>query len=174
MRVHAKTRAAKTLLCALAIAFLLSLAACHKSQSRPIIGGDPNVVGFKDDDPEMNAAIAKAVQNLPEFVACVEKPSPTQSTVSLKVRFEDPNGVEHMWLTNVTHNNGNFSGVLDDDPVVVKNVRAGESVTVSKDRVSDWLVIDNGQMKGGYSIQLMMREMSPEEQAALKSAMGIR
>lgn len=136
--------------------------------------GKPGISMVKQDDPEMNAAIAKAQQTLPEFVKALQNLRPTMSGVSVKARFEDTNGSEHMWIAEPTWDGKAISGVLANEPNWVKTVKLGDPVTVPVSELSDWKYVEQGKLVGGYTLRLLMERMSPEERAAVESSGGFK
>jgi uncharacterized protein YegJ (DUF2314 family) len=117
--------------------------------------GPDGVVNVADDNEEMNAAMAAARKTIRTFIARVEAPGPGQEGLSLKARFDDNGQTEHIWLGNVSHKDGVFTGVIANEPVQVTNVRPGDRVQVPVPRVSDWMWIENGKLVGGYTIRVM-------------------
>lgn len=54
-----------------------------------------------------------------------------------KIRFGDASPGEYMWI-KVTKVNGNkLEGTLDNDPVIVKDVKFGDTVTFLKENVCE-------------------------------------
>lgn len=78
---------------------------------------------------------------------------------SIKVAFVDGELTEYIWLGKVTYAKGKFTGVVDNEPRGVKNVKYGDRRTVAKEAVSDWLYMDKGKLRGGYSLKLLMKRM---------------
>jgi uncharacterized protein YegJ (DUF2314 family) len=40
---------------------------------------------------------------------------------------------------------------------------AGEKITVDEEDILDWMIVEDGKLIGGYTIQLAVQRMSPEE-----------
>lgn len=136
--------------------------------------GKPDINMVKQDDPEMNAAIAKGQQTLPEFVKALRSPRPTMEGVSVKAKFEDINGNEHMWVAEPTWDGKAISGLLANDPHWVKTVKRGDPVTVPASDISDWKYVENGKLIGGYTLRLLMQRMSPAERAEVENSGGFK
>ena len=120
----------------------------------------------------MNQAMAKARATIGEFVEGLDHPSQTQSSVALKVRVEEGQAVEHLWLVSVTHTADSFTGLVNDQPLNLPNVRLGQSVSVPLDRVSDWLAVDQGHLIGGYTIRLLRSRMDAKERQQYDAQLG--
>lgn len=118
---------------------------------------DDPVVMVDADDAEMRAAEQVARDNLDEFIGALKNPAPGQESFAVKVKFVDGDDVEFMWLNELRIEKGNFVGVVNNDPQLVANVAIGDQRTVTPEEVTDWLFIDNGKMRGGYTVDVLMR-----------------
>jgi uncharacterized protein YegJ (DUF2314 family) len=133
--------------------------------------GEPDVIEVEADDPEMVEAMEAARRSLSEFRAELSKNDPA-AYLGLKARFEDGELVEHIWLTNVRESEAGFVGEINNEPLNLTNLRLGQSVSVPTAEVSDWFVIRDGVLRGGFTIRVLRNRMSPEEQRALDESMG--
>jgi uncharacterized protein YegJ (DUF2314 family) len=116
--------------------------------------GNVPIVMIEDDDPRMEAAVAEARARWPEFVAAFEQRRPDQS-FSVKAAFRDGPATEFMWLSVTSIENRLILGELDNDPVNVKNVRSGSRVRIPDTEVNDWLICDQENMLGGFTIEVL-------------------
>lgn len=123
---------------------------------------DEAVVLIQGDDPEMEAAVKHAQTNLNRFIEAVKNPKPGRTT-SVKVRFEDGEDVEYMWLNELSYADGCFSGAINNDPVYVKNVKIGDTHEAHANEVNDWLIIDeDGGLEGGFTIELLQQRQGQQ------------
>ncbi len=113
---------------------------------------DP-VVSVDPDDSEMNAAIAEARRTVDQFILALECPKSSQSGFAVKYGFSDDGSdqLEFMWVHDVTFHNGEFHGIIANEPRDVKSVRIADRVTVPKDKIVDWCFFQNGDCVGGYT-----------------------
>jgi len=153
----------------LAILILLSmftLSACAKEPA-PVTEreGEPLVTGFKAEDKEMNAAMRKARDTLPEFEKRLTQPPATQQHIGLKGRFEEDGEVEHMWINEIEITPDGYRGKLGNHPVNITSIDEGSEVLVTREKVSDWLAIDDGKLVGGFTLRVQRERMSPEQRA---------
>jgi uncharacterized protein YegJ (DUF2314 family) len=146
------------------LAATLTLSACGNQPGhvteRP---GEPDVVAVEPTDPEMTQASSQARDTLGEFVRRLDEPPESQSSTSLKVRLTEGDVVEHLWLVSVSHAGDSFTGVVNNEPVNLKAVHLGQSVTVPKAQISDWLAVDNGRLVAGYTLRVLRNRMNPAE-----------
>jgi uncharacterized protein YegJ (DUF2314 family) len=50
---------------------------------------------------------------------------------------------EHMWTAIFEYKNGVFGGLLIDSAFVLKNIKKGDKVFISKGNVEDWVIYDS-------------------------------
>ncbi len=125
--------------------------------------GEPLVTSFESDDQQMNAAMARARTTLAEFEQRLANPPATQEHIALKGRFEVDGDIEHMWVNDVVVTGTGYEGTLGNNPVHIKSLASGDKVSVPRENVSDWLVIDSGKLVGGYTLRAQRARMTPEQ-----------
>lgn len=135
-----------------------------------------NVKTVSPSDEEMNAAIQKARDTLPLFVEELKNPKPTQTSFSIKAKFpfNDNGGAEHLWIGGVTYDNDQFTGVLENEPYYVNGYHIGDTIVTEFENVTDWMIIDNNQLIGGFTIHILINHLSEDEIAQFESESGFR
>ena len=122
---------------------------------------NPDVVDIHNNDEKMNWAIEKAHLTLHYFKDCLKQPSPEQQYFSVKVKIEDKDKVEHIWLTNPSFDGeGNLFGVIGNEPIDVTNVKFKQQIGINEHLLSDWMIIENGRLIGGYTIRAVRDSLS--------------
>jgi uncharacterized protein YegJ (DUF2314 family) len=126
----------------------------------------------------MNAAIEKAQATLDQFLTALASPKPSQTYFSVKARFPYPNGsggtsYEHIWLDNVSYTDGQFSGLIGNEPVEVTSLHLAQKVTVPKADITDWFIIDNNHMLGGYTVRVLRDRMTNDERQKFDQEWGV-
>ena len=128
---------------------------------------EPDVFNVKDDSEGMNWAIEKANLTLHYFEDCLKNPMTNQVYFSIKVKIVDGEMVEHIWLSNPTFDEeNNLFGTIGNKPIDVTNVQENQKIGIDRDLISDWMIIDNGRLIGGYTIRALRDKLEGE---ALKS-----
>jgi uncharacterized protein YegJ (DUF2314 family) len=135
---------------------------------------DTNVVSVAEDDEAMEAAIAKARVTLPEFAEALAAPKPNRSLFTLKVRFEEKGQVEHIWIDDPVPVGHGYRGRVGNDPVGISTIKLGDSVQFDSSRVSDWMFVEDGALRGGYTIRALLERASPEERARILETLDFR
>lgn len=134
--------------------------------------GEPNVVYFADDDQQMNAAIAQAQKTVDYFIKDIVSSEGNGVKRTMKVRFDTDRGAEHIWVGDVKISGQGFEGHLENEPVNIKNYKVGDRVTFSRNQISDWLIVSNGKIRGGFTIKIQRKQMPPDEQRAFDEQTG--
>ena len=55
----------------------------------------------------------------------------------VKLRFDEGYGEEYMWVIVKKQNGDLFEGILDNDPVIMTNMKCGDKVIFDKNEVVD-------------------------------------
>lgn len=118
--------------------------------------GQPDVVDIQSEDEKMNWAMEKSRLTLHYFESCLKSPKSGQQYFSVKVRIEDSGMIEHIWLTEPNFDSeGNLFGIVGNEPIDVRNVSINQKIGIERDLVSDWMIVENGRLIGGYTIRAM-------------------
>jgi uncharacterized protein YegJ (DUF2314 family) len=137
-------------------------------------GGD-EVYSIENDDNEMNLAIEKAQRTFSQFITNLKKNDSSCSDFSVKMKFEyDENNGEHMWLSNLYFDKDSLFGVLNSDPVNVVSVKAGDTLQIISNNVSDWMYIKGRKMVGGYTVKALYNKMSDKEKEEFRQELGFK
>ncbi len=131
-------------------------------------------VSIEEADPKMREAVLKARGSIHEFIAMVQNPKPTISYFALKARFEENEMAEHIWLNFITYDGKEFEGNVANDPFALRTISFGKTVRVPAERVSDWMIIDNGVLVGGYTLRVLRDRMSEPDKRAFDERGGFR
>ncbi|MCE9556126.1 MAG: DUF2314 domain-containing protein [Planctomycetes bacterium] len=122
------------------------------------------------DEQQMDAAIAKARSEVDSFLKELAKP--TGANHAVKAPIEDGGKTEHFWLTDVTFQNGEFKGTINNDPGIVTNVKIGQKWTIKKADISDWMFMRDGKMHGNYTMRPLLKTLPQEEAAKYRSMLA--
>lgn len=126
--------------------------------------GEPDVYDISGGSERMNWAMEKARLTFDYFNKCLDSPKSSQDYFSIKVRVEDGDKIEHIWLTDpIIDDKKNIIGVVGNNPVDVKNVELGQKIKKDFSFLSDWMIIENGRLIGGYTIRAIRHDMNDEE-----------
>jgi len=145
----------------LSLATVLLVVSCTKSEQ--VEKPQPEYLAAKDEKL-MERAIRKAKATQREFVQALQNSDPNTTGFAIKKPFPTEDTDEHIWLTDVSWDGRRFSARVNNAPVETKAVKLGDTVKVSPKELSDWMYIENGVLKGGYTIRVLHYQSSPEKQ----------
>ena len=136
----------------------------------PIVLAKDPVSEVAADDPQMNAAIARARSEVDRVIKALA----SGHDVSVKLAVREGSQVEHFWLSDVAYSSANqsFSGKIDNDPEMVSSVAYGQSVSVRKTEITDWLYIEGGRMYGNYTLRVLLPRMPKAEADKMRSRLS--
>jgi len=115
-----------------------------------------NIVDVSDPLNELREAKNKAQDEIGYFIEHLKRFSSDEAwEFSVKSDFTQEGKHEHMWVNVESYENGLFKGKLGNDPNTIKGLKLGDSISVKKEDVEDWLFFDPVQKVsvGGYSIK---------------------
>ena len=139
-------------------ALLWALTGCEDEQRSTAAKRD-DVVAVQSGDAEVDAAVAKARQALPQFIAALQSPRPNQTEFVVKARFEEADAVEYMWVGDLTYDGARFHGTLDNDPAAITSLKHGDKVSIEPAKVVDWMYAEDGKAVGGYTSAVLKARM---------------
>lgn len=137
-------------------------------QAKAEIESDDNVVAVATGDEAMVGAVAKARETLPRFYELMSQKTP--GTYLVKYPLEENGMVENIWVQLVDMTDNEFIGLLSNEPVHVKTKKMGDSVRFLKSEAKDWMIKNDKEIYGGYSMRVLLDTL-PEDQSAALSAM---
>ena len=114
-------------------------------------------------DLEMETAFQQAQDTLDSFIQKIDAPQPDRTLVAVKVRFVLPDSsTQDLWVDRITYKDGSFHGTMGDDIPSLK-LSVDDKITIKRQDIVDWMIVENGKLIGGYTIRLAFRRMSPEQ-----------
>ncbi len=132
-----------------------------------------DVVRFDSDDEEMNRAIAVSRDSFNQFEEAFESVNTNLNTFAVKVKFSDMvGGSEHIWIVDIVKQADGYYGNVGNEPESTIEVSIGEHIKIDKNKISDWMYLENNVLRGGNTLRLIRKRMSPEEQKQFDQQVG--
>jgi uncharacterized protein YegJ (DUF2314 family) len=127
------------------------------------------VVKVPKGDPEIKAAGEEARRRWPELVSAWEKRDDAQRFF-VKTAFPAGDDTEHMWIRVHALSDEKADGTLDNDPELVKGLRAGDAVNVPLAAIEDWLYLDpDGKPIGGFTTRVLEKRQKADPEKGPRS-----
>jgi uncharacterized protein YegJ (DUF2314 family) len=119
-------------------------------------------VAVPSADPDMKQAYQEARDTLATFIASVQNPAATQSYFAVKLKLcNDAGEDEYVWLRDVSFDDQAFTGELSSTPG--QSYKLNTRYQVERNDIYDWMIVDNGNLVGGYTIRVARHKMSVED-----------
>lgn len=155
----------------LLITFLAAFIACNgQTTTTKEPETAPVLYNTDDDDPEMNAAIKTAQSTLPQLQAALKNKKYDTGTPALKVAYPTESGAEHIWVSDIRLKNGQYSGTINNPPAEIPALKMGDKIKIENQKITDWMFVENGVLRGGYTIRLIRNRMTKEEREAFDTS----
>ena len=115
------------------------------------------VIEISDNNPKMAAAVKEAISRWPEFVsAYIEAASAEKERFIVKAEFREGRKSEYMWVTVQGISPTEVTGILMNDPHELLDVHRGATVSITMDRINDWIYPgpDSSHI-GGFTLDVL-------------------
>jgi uncharacterized protein YegJ (DUF2314 family) len=129
----------------------------------------------KADDPAMLRAFAKANRTLDAFLIRLAAKDPTLTDPALKVKLVDGEAVEFFWVISPSATAHGYSGTINNDPDLVKNVRNGQLISFSRSDIYDWTYHDpnSGKTFGNFTACALLTHEPAADAAEFRKTYGL-
>lgn len=124
----------------------------------------------------MREAIEQARREVDVLLAALAEDGTGQRSIEVKVMVSDPaTGVsESLPMREVTYSEGKLHGRLASPPLLLGELyKEGDACSVAPDQLIDWHIIEDGKMRGGYTLRVLRASMTPEDRKALDEELGV-
>lgn len=125
-----------------------------------------------NDDPEMEAAIVKAIASVDQFIDHLSELEAGGHFYGVKFPLTERDDTEHLWINYPVFRDGRFAGLLASQPVYLKRWSMGDEISVAPDRISDWIALTDDTMYGGFTLFVLDRRMPPADRQAMYAGLG--
>jgi uncharacterized protein YegJ (DUF2314 family) len=126
-----------------------------------------------DGDPDMDAAMRKARETLPKFLALVRSPRPTITSFSVKIGIPYPEGKEYFWMSPFELRKDDIIGRINNTPRLVKSVKLGQAIIFKEKDIVDWLYREGGRMFGNFTACALLKREPREQAEAFMKQFGL-
>ena len=97
------------------------------------------------------------------FITSLQNPGQNQTYFSVKAKIVDGDHSEHIWLYDVSYDGNQFLGKIGNNPLNVKNVSLGDEIELIPSEISDWMIVEDNKLVGGYTLRVLRDRLSGEE-----------
>lgn len=128
------------------------------------------------EEPAMRRAFEQARASLDTFLTKSKAPASGTDGHALKVAISDGKNTEYFWVVDFASDGDQFTGVLNNEPRLVKKHKYGEKIAFRRDQIADWTYMDtaNRRMHGNYTACALLTKEPPAQAAEFKRQYGLR
>ena len=115
----------------------------------------------------MRLAMKEAQSTLEVFLKALKDPPPKTSGYSIRKGFtfgDSPENIEFVWIGNVRRVGEDLEGQISNSPVDATHLAKGQVVRVSQDEVADWMYVEDGELRGGFTLVALIHGSPKQEQ----------
>ncbi|MFX4955606.1 DUF2314 domain-containing protein [Acinetobacter baumannii] len=93
----------------------------------------------------------------------------------IQENLEDKNEplIEYIWIDQVDFDGSTITGILLNEPYIIDNVQAGETVRLQFESIVDWMFLSNGTVHGAFTIQEYRKTLNASGRKEYDEAWGI-
>jgi uncharacterized protein YegJ (DUF2314 family) len=147
--------------------------ACAGASAQKILerAAKDELVFMNDEEPAMKKAFERASQTLDDFFVKANQSLPAHTGFALKVAISEGRRTEYFWVSSFIRKvDGSFEGEIDNEPRIVKHVKAGQRYAFPRNRIVDWTYIDRGErrMVGNFTLCALLTKEPQQEAEATK------
>jgi uncharacterized protein YegJ (DUF2314 family) len=134
------------------------------------------VTHMASEEPAMREAFAKAKATLSDFLTTAGNPPAGTTGFALKVAISDGKNTEYFWVNKFSSAGSVFTGVLNNEPRLVKRHKLGETISFDEKQIADWTYVDQTQrrMVGNFTACALLTKEPPAQAEAFKRQYGLR
>jgi uncharacterized protein YegJ (DUF2314 family) len=156
-------------------AALILLTALASAQSITQRAENDETTNMRSEEPAMQRAMEKARATLDDFLIKAKQPPAGTSSYALKVGIREGRDTEYFWVNEFTWSDGSFTGRINNEPRLVKNIKPGQIYKFSRSQIVDWTYVDekNGRTFGNFTACALLSKEPPAQAEEFKRRYGL-
>lgn len=125
------------------------------------------------DLAELDSITQQARRTFDDFKLALEMKDSTMSNFFVKEEFIVKEGnrtrQEHLWIRDIHSAGDQLKGIVDNQPIATKDVKANDTIVIDENKVSDWMYYKTepnekeARIIGGYSVKFMRSKLTDAE-----------
>jgi uncharacterized protein YegJ (DUF2314 family) len=129
----------------------------------------------QNEEPALLRAAQKAQATLDDFLATAKQQPAGTSSFALKARIQEGRDTEYFWLDEFTWSDGSFTGRINNEPRLLKSIKAGQIVNFGRSQVADWKYVDekSGRTFGNFAACALLSKQPPAQAGEIKRRDGL-
>ena len=133
--------------------------------------GQPDAYRVDPEDILLKSAQIETQLKLAELRQRIQSPPAEQTYLAVKGIFGEEDQVEHLWVRDLSLQEDQIVGTLDNQPLGLSQWSAGDRVVLGQEQISDWMAIEAGKLVGGWTLRALREQMTEAERAAFDASL---
>jgi uncharacterized protein YegJ (DUF2314 family) len=134
---------------------------------------EPMFMAIRDSDPAFQQTVRDAQASLAEFRRHLLSERAAGWSPCVKTRVTAGQESAFVWLLVVQATPSGFVASVFEIPPEFEGLRVGDRLHVSDDEVMDWMVNQDGVLRGGFSLRHQRSLLPPEKHAWYDQYIGV-
>jgi len=139
----------------------------------PDIDPGPRFDFVRSNDPAYQQAIHDAQRTIEQFREMLPVDGTPRADALIKVNIIDGENNAFMWLNNTARDGDSFTAELFEVPDTLPKSAVGVRQNVPAEELLDWMVNDEGQLHGGFSLRHHRAGLSDDEKQDFDEFIGV-
>ena len=130
---------------------------------------------MRSEEPALRQAAETAQATLDAFLAKAGQQPAGTSAYALKVMIQEGRDTEYFWVQEFTWSDGAFTARINNEPRLVKSIKAGQIVKFGRSQVADWKYVDDktGRTLGNFTACALLTKEPPAQAEETKRRDGL-
>ena len=140
---------------------------------KPDVDPGPSFQQIDSHSPEYQQAINNARSTLHQFRKMLPADGTPMWNASIKTRIVEGEFSSFMWLCNAQRDGSAFIAEFFEAPTQLESVSVGDERRITADNVIDWMVNEEGRLRGGYTLRHQRQQLPEDERASFDEYIGV-
>ena len=134
---------------------------------------EPQFMAIADSDQEFWQTVKDAQASLPDFRNLLRAVGSEEWLPSIKTRLTSGEETAFIWLLVLDSTAAGFKASVFEIPPEFEGIEVGDEISVRDTEVMDWMVNQNGVLRGGFSLRFQRSKLPPERVAWFDEHIGV-
>jgi len=133
--------------------FCVTCSSCATNSSSSNLDKHDSSKWISGDDYRFQGVVFKVRDSLPFLYKHYTELGDSTNWYHIYTTFHQFGKSESMWLEVISFNGKEFTGILDNHPSTVKNVKYGDTLKIDKYNIDDWVIYSGDSVLYGDFIE---------------------
>jgi uncharacterized protein YegJ (DUF2314 family) len=138
------------------------------------VADEPMFMAIRESDPAFQQTVRDAQASLAEFRRYLQSGQAAEWYPCVKTRLNAGEESAFVWLLVVRATPSGFVTSVFEIPPEFEGVRVDDQLHVSDEEVMDWMLNQDGVLRGGFSLRHQRSLLPPEKHAWYDQHIGVR